>query len=303
VIAVVVCGLTFAAALVPPPTLLALYGVAYGCPGRATMTSAAPSPDALRLGEIDARFPAPDRVWPLLPADASLRLDVVGMWVARGVHPGLLLPEDPRTLAGDAGLARRARDAQALGAVPVLSTTARSPAAPAAAATFYAAMGLPPAAVYLPGGLTPRIQSFPRGQYLVAPSWEGEPALPLPSRPFEVYGRRVLPVHAARPDGGGTHGELSPPAGAGVYTPVLGWRWQMLGATFVRDGDGLHVDGRGRVILWFAPVMFAWWMWADVPLGSMLALFTSGLAWVALSVGALTILALWWAIERIHAVR
>ncbi|MHB8730384.1 MAG: hypothetical protein ACYDAB_01135 [bacterium] len=301
-IAVVVCGVTFAAALVPPPTLLALYGVAYGCPGRAAMTSAAPSPDAPRLGEVDARFPAPDRVWPLLPLDASLTLDVVSGWVARGVHPGLLLPEDPRVLARDAGLARRAREAQTLGAVPVLSTTARNPAAAAAAATFYAAMGLPPAAAYLPRGLTPRIVSFPRGQYLAAPTWEGEPALPLPSRPFDVYGQRVLPVHRSRP-GGGTYAALAPPAGAGVYTPALGWRWQMLGATFVRDGDAFYVDGRGRVVLWLARVVFVWWTWADLPLGSALALFTSGLAWVALCVGAFTILALWWSVERMHAVR
>lgn len=298
-IAVVICGLAFAAPTLPPPTLSALYAQAYQCDAVATAAVAATGRPGRRLAHVNDSFPAPDRVWPVLPADDGFSLDTVRAWHDRRIRVGLLLPANPGDLLNRPGLAQRLRAAQALDAVPVLTATDPAPAQIAQAATFYAAMGLPPAATYLAGGLTPRLLALPPGLYLAGPNWDGNADLALPARELTVYGRRVLPLFPVRPDGGGSYAQLSPVVGDAGFVPAVGMRWRILGTAFERRPDALATDARGQTLLWLAPVILRWWMFSNRPLVSMLVLMTSGFAWFALSGAALVIFAGWWAIERV----
>ncbi|MHB8732660.1 MAG: hypothetical protein ACYDAB_12820 [bacterium] len=294
-----ICGLLFAAPVVPPPTLTALYAQAYGC--EAALQGAAPRPGLplRQLAHVNDSFPAPDRVWPVLPAGDDFSVDTVRAWRDRHVRVGLLLPVNPGDLVRRPDLLRRLREAEALDAVPVLAVADPVPVQIAQAATFYAAMGLPPAATYLAGGLTPKLIALPPGLYLTGPNWEGNADLALPAREFTVYGRRVLPLFPVRPDGGGVYAQLSPVVGDAGFVPNVGMRWRLLGATFDRGGDSLATGGRGQTLLWLAPMLLRWWMFSNRPLVSMLVLMTSGFAWFALSGAAFVILAGWWAIERV----
>jgi hypothetical protein len=298
-IALLICGLLFGTPVVPPPVLTALYAQAYGC--RAVVQTVPPRAGlpVRKLAHVNDSFPAPDRVWPVLPADDGFSVDAVRAWHDRRVRVGLLLPVDPGDLVRRPDLARRLREAEALDAVPVLTLVDTSAVQLAQAATFYASMGLPPAAVYLPGGLTPKLLALPQGLYLAAGNWSGDDDLPLPARDVTVYGRHVLPIFPVRPDGGGTYAQLAPVVGDAGFVPALGLRWQVLGATFERGSESLTTGGRGQALLWAAPMILRWWLFSNQPLVSILTLMTSGLAWFALTGAALVILAGWWAIERV----
>lgn len=283
------CQLAFAIGEPPPEEAVAMLRRAYGCPAEVRVNI--DGMPALPLGQAGSWFPAPPRFWPVLDG-AGADEAAVDDWTESGVRPGLLLPEDPVTLALRFDEAERLRRAVARGAIPVLPIRRPLGGSVTYGATVYAALGLAPQAVYVVDGFGLDLGLLPGGRHLVAAHWRAPyDWMPLPARRISQGSSTFLAVFDGPSPGGGLYASLGEGRGA-AFTPALGLRWSFLGADFETGAAGLDTGWGGKAVLMLVRVSSIVWAgvtgnWPDLLTG-LVAL----LAWIGIVVAALLFLVL-----------
>jgi hypothetical protein len=208
----------------------------------------------------------------------------------RGIHPALLLPVVSLQSHEGFKLVSRLLAAQAAGAMPIASLSRTTPDDLRAARYMWCMLGLCPAGWYLQQGLNANLGLMPKGLYIVAPYWAGDPHLPLPNRELHLSGHTVLPLHNDAPEAGGTVAVAKLSAYASVFTPSAETRWRWLGVAFRRDTEGLHTNLLGRVLLTTGGASVALWSWISGLHSNLILIASTGLGWLAFGLAILNLL-------------
>lgn len=282
-----VCAIAFSSTQVIPATLAQTYQTAFTCPADITKV---PKMAQAPLADINHYFPATPTYWPVLRADSPNLARQARAWTMRGVHPALLLPTDPMRAMKDSKLIAHLLAAETAGAMPVASLSRTTPNDLRAARYMWCMQGLCPAAWYLQQGVDTNLALMPKGLYIVAPYWSGDPRLPLPNRELHLSGHTVLLLHNEAPKAGGTVAVTKLSAYARVFTPSNETRWRWFGVQFRRDAEGLHTSLLGRVLLTVGGASVALWHWVSGVHSNLILTASTGLGWLAFGLAILNLL-------------
>jgi len=288
--AIAICSALFGVDQPPSKQMLAIYSAAYGCEAKAVDLNGA----MRRLPPLSSArnyFQAPTRFWPMLAHDDPALTERLEGWLARGVSPGLMLPDDGKDLIVDDAVRNKIRAAVERGALPVLPVRRPVPRWRDAQATLYAGLGLPPYALMIRGGYGLDVAGLPPGRYLIEGHLGGNRfAIPIPARRLSLRGVELIPFYFSPPPGGGFYAAYNAEDDFGIaFTPDLGVKWSFLGVTMETDRGGLQADVLGHFVSAATTISAFIWTWAQRPLGDTISAFSTGFAWLVL-VGGIVVL-------------